>query len=620
MSDPLRINDAEETGALIRRLGKQLDDIETGEIMRAMTPEDLEQKGFIGAKSIQICRSSHQTGTEEEHLTLGSGIEFTRLADSDDFDALEIEALANLKRIASGQIIATRGADEQIAFGPGRNVLKTVSGDIESYLAEKTGVAIIHKKALHIFPTDIDCSIKIRISADKMHVFMDLSPGHGSGRPLNKNNVKEALRHLGICVGTDDNSLTNAIEAANNTMTRQINICAAMGTLPKEGENGRVEFTFSTEQQEYDFHILPDGRIDYKHSVNILMAEKDKLLARTIDPREGVPGVNVLGEKVPAGAGRPAMLTAGNGVRKSQNGKEFYADINGSIVLNGTVIEVVNTYVINGDVDYSTGNVQFNGNVVINGTVPDGFEVKADGDIVVNKIVESAKLVAGRDIIIKGGVQGKGKGLVCAGRDLRVGYAQNARLEAEGNMYIDNFAINSCLFTSKCLIMQNKRGAVIGGEVFARHGLDVKIIGSETGVKTLIDAGNDYLVLRRLSELDQVIEFCKTNIRKIEESIRPFLSKIKAGETVAPAMKGVLSKAVEKKKALDRQLEIMIAKRSDLNEQSKDGDTCYVKVSNSCYSGVMIKIKDYKKGVAAIRENVRFYEDKKTGEIGIAPY
>jgi len=158
------------------------------------------------------------------------------------------------------------------------------------------------------------------------------------------------------------------------------------------------------------------------------------------------------------------MLTAGNGVRKTENGKEFFAEVNGSIMLNRTIIEVVNTYVVNGDVDYSTGNIQFNGNVVINGTVPDGFEVKADGDIVVMKIVESARLEAGRDIIIKGGVQGKGKGLVSAGRDVRVGYAQNARMEAEGNIYIDNFAINSYLFTSKCLIMKNKKGAVIGGK------------------------------------------------------------------------------------------------------------------------------------------------------------
>jgi hypothetical protein len=394
----------------------------------------------------------------------------------------------------------------------------------------------------------------------------------------------------------------------------------AIGTSAKEGEPGRVDFTFSTIPQEYDFHILPDGRIDYKSSTNILMAEKDKLLARIFDPKEGVPGVNVSGEKIVANAGKPALLTAGNGVRKTENGKEFYANINGSIVLNGTIIEVVNTYVVNGDVDYATGNIQFNGNVVINGTVPDGFEVKADGDIVVMKIVESARLEAGRDIIIKGGVQGKGKGLVSAGRDVRVGYAQNARMEAEGNIYIDNFAINSYLFTSKCLIMKNKKGAVIGGEVFAQRGIDVKALGSETGVKTMVDAGNDYLVLRRLSEIDIVIEFCKKNIRKIEESLLPLLNKIKASEGISTGMKSMISKALEKKKALDHQLVIMIAKRSDLYEQSQEKDVCYIKVSQACYPDVMIKIKELKKSVTAVRENVRFYEDRKTGEIAVGAY
>jgi len=53
-----------------------------------------------------------------------------------------------------------------------------------------------------------------------------------------------------------------------------------MGAAPKEGEPGRVEFTFPTVPQEYDFRILPDGRIDYKNSANILMAVKDTLLAR----------------------------------------------------------------------------------------------------------------------------------------------------------------------------------------------------------------------------------------------------------------------------------------------------------------------------------------------------
>jgi len=63
---------------------------------------------------------------------------------------------------------------------------------------------------------------------------------------------------------------------------------------------------------------------------------------------------------------------------------------------------------------------------------------------------------------------------------------------------------------------------------------------------------------------------------------------------------------LEKKKSLDHQLVIMIAKRSDLYEQSQEKDVCYVKVSQACYPDVMIKIKEFKKSVTVVRENVSF--------------
>jgi uncharacterized protein len=613
-------NEFQDPDKLLQRLEQQLDDIESAEIMNDMTQESLDAKGFLGGKNIEIKRSSQKAGTEKEHLLMAEGVEFIRLADADDFNVLTIESLMHLKPVGKGKLIATRNADEQSVFGPGKNVLKNVQGTVEYFGAEINGFAIIYKNALHLFPSDQDCSIRLTVTSDKMVVFMDCSPGYGFGKPLDEIGVKSQLKELGVICGIDEKSIAEAVSRANSLFEKQAAVTIALGRPPVQGQDGKVEYNFSTQTQEYNFSILPDGKIDYKSSTNILMAKKDMLLARIIDPLEGVSGTSVLGERVKAETGKPALCTAGSGVRKSDDGKEFYAEINGSIVLNGTILEVVNTFVVNGDVNFSTGNIQFNGNVVINGTIPDGFEVKADGDIVVLKIVESARLEAGRDIIIKGGVQGKGKGLISAGRDLRIEYAQNARLEAQGNIYIDNFAINSYIFTTKCLIMQNKKGAVIGGEVFAQRGIDVKSLGSETGVKTSIDAGNDYLILKKLAELDQAIEFCKKNIRKIEETLLPLFNKIKSGESLPESMKPMIAKAIEKKKNLGRQQEIMIAKRSDLYKQSQEKDACYIKVSQNCYPDVTIKIKEYKKVIPAVRGNVRFYEDKKTGEIAVAAY
>jgi uncharacterized protein (DUF342 family) len=606
-------NEFVDDDALMKRIEKQLDDIEVAEILHDMTGGSLEDKGFLGHKPVEIKRSAQNTGTEKEHLLFAQGVDFLRLTDSECFDSLTRQSLIHLKPVGKGQLIATRNSDERSPFGPGKNALKEVRDGVDRFYSAISGFPVIHKNALHVFPSDADCSVRVTLSADKSKAFIDCVPGFGNGKLLRENVVMEELLKSGVTYGLDRNKIAGAVNDANSKMEKQTDILVTQGIPAVRGQDGGIQFAFDSEQKEYDFRILPDGKIDYRNSTNILMAKKDMLLARITDPLPGKPGVNVLGETIPADPGKPASLTAGGGVRRSPDGKEFYAEINGSIMLNGSVLEVVDTYVVNGDVDYSTGNIQFNGTVVINGSVP-------DGDIVVMKLVESARIEAGRDVIIKGGIQGKGRGLVYAGRDLRAGYAQNARLEAQGNIYLENFAINSYLCTTKQLFMRNKKGAVIGGEVFALRGLDVKVLGSETGVKTLIDAGNDYLVMRRLSELDTAIAFIRNNLRKIEESLRPVFTKLKAGEPLPASIKPLVAKAIEKRKDLELQVSVMSAKRLDLLGQLQEPGSCFIKVSQTCHADVVIKIRELRKSVTSDRENVRFYEDKKNNEIAVAAY
>jgi len=78
-------NEFQDSGMLLDRLEKQLDEIENAEIMHDMTPETLDAKGFLSNKTIEIKRRSQKTGTEKEHLLMAEGVEFIRLAESDDF-------------------------------------------------------------------------------------------------------------------------------------------------------------------------------------------------------------------------------------------------------------------------------------------------------------------------------------------------------------------------------------------------------------------------------------------------------------------------------------------------------------------------------------------------------
>jgi uncharacterized protein len=609
-----------EPDDLLVRLEKQLDEIDTAEILQDMTPESLKEKGFIGNKAVKIPKRFAKQETEKEHLAFEEGVEFERLSETVLIEQVGVESLQYLDDVENGGIIATRDADESSPVVAGINVVRKEKDGKELYYASVRGKVVIIKNALHVIASDRDCKLSVRIDREKMNVFLDCEPGLGRGRSLSAGAVMDALNGQGIKFGVDEKRITEVLCVAETSKKGQKDVCIASGKPPLPGACGSIEYLFSNEGLDADFKILADGRIDYHHSQNIVMAKKDQLLARLIAPKQGRAGVNVLGREVPAPGGAPAVLAAGEGVRADKGAAEFYAAINGSIILNGSVIEVVNTYVVEGDVDFSTGNIQFNGNVLINGNVPDGFEVKAEGDIIVAKIVESARLEAGRDIVIKGGVQGKGKGLISAGRDIKVGYAQNARLEAQGNIYIGNFAINSYVFTSKNLVMLEKRGSVIGGEVFAQRGIDVRVLGSENGVKTSAEAGTNYLVVRKISELDAAIEFCERNILKIDDSLKTFYSRMKSGAPMNDGTKQVVAKTIEKKKDLEQRRTIMFAKRTDLFEQSRERDACFVKVKQTCFADVTIKIKEYKTLVTKERNNVRFFEDRNAEAIVAGAY
>ncbi|MFH0919282.1 MAG: FapA family protein [Fibrobacterota bacterium] len=617
---PITDKDVKDVERLFLNMERQLQDIETTEIVQGRSVEDLAQKGFIGDKKIEIPRATHQLTTEKEKLVFFPGVEYARLSDAAKFEELQLETFDSQKDAEKGERLAFRALSETTPFEAGHNVVKQKMDVNDVYVATVRGKTLIFQNKMHVLPSDRDCRILLRVSKDKMTVFLDCAPHFGSGVPLTIGNVKDALQKAHVVFGIDFPQAEMVIAAANQTRKPFMGAAIAHGKPAIPGRTGEVVYQFDLKHQKQDFKILPDGRIDYKNSTNILMAQKGDVLAVLTDPGPGEDGADVFGEKILGEAGRPAKLLPGRGVKAAMDGKSFLATVGGSIIINGSVLEVLETYLVNSDIDFATGNIDFNGTVIITGDVKDGFEVNATGDIVIMKNVESARVVAGRDITIKGGVLSKGKGLVSAGRDITVDYVQNARLEAQGHIYIENFAVNSYICTSRSLKMQNKRGTILGGEVYAQKGLDVRILGSDSGKKTFVEAGTDFLVLKRIFELEEAIRFTETNIVKINTVIRPVMELARTQPQVLKEKQEILKKTLEKRKELELQQSTMQQRLSDLQEQLNDKEAAVVKVSVICHPDVQIKIKELKMLVMRPQTHKMFYADAQAGEVKVAEY
>jgi len=89
----------------------------------------------------------------------------------------------------------------------------------------------------------------------------------------------------------------------------------------------------------------------------------------------------------------------------------LYALKDGAVHYVDGSIAVYDVLEINGDVDFNTGNIDFNGYVNIKGTVEDNFSVKAEKDIEIGGVygIGGVKLIesTGGSIYIRGGVAGK---------------------------------------------------------------------------------------------------------------------------------------------------------------------------------------------------------------------
>jgi len=155
--------------------------------------------------------------------------------------------------------------------------------------------------------------------------------------------------------------------------------------------------------------------------------------------------------------------------------------------------------------------------------------------------------------------------------------------------------------------------------VYAQRGVEVRSIGSESGVKTFVEVGSDFLIMKKIAEIDDEIAFTQTSLRKIDDTLKAIAVAFKKNPQLA-ARASLVKQAFAKREELGKRVRIMAAKRTDLLAQSRERDVCLVKVSGRCHPDVQIKIRDARTVTDNPRDAVRFYEDRKDGTVKTGAY
>ena len=115
-----------------------------------------------------------------------------------------------------------------------------------------------------------------------------------------------------------------------------------------------------------------------------------------------------------------------------------------------------------------------------------GFKVKAEGDIIVNGVVEGGTLVSGGNIVSETGNAGNGRRYVWKPEgNITAKFLENCQVECQGGLKADA-VLHSKITCNENVEVLGRKGLINGGSITTYGTVHATTLGSTMGSKTEI--------------------------------------------------------------------------------------------------------------------------------------
>lgn len=484
-----------------------------------------------------------------------------------------------------------------------RGVTNFERAKIEGVIRDQNGQPV---KIADIVKNKGKADISIMVSRDRMEAFLQIELPEGVAKP-EMDTVMNRMREVGVQHGV----LTDAVALA----IRQpgLRVLCAKGTPAENGIDAKIEVLVDQSQKGRPVE-LEDGSVDFKNIGMYTDVEKGRVIAQKTPATSGVPGSDVLGNPVQPKHGKDYPLQPGTNLQVV-DGVRLVATTGGNLIINNGKMAVSPVLQIASDVDLATGNIDFSGDVVIRGSVQEGFSVKAGGNVDIAGIV-SGGCVEGINVTVRLGILGLNKGIIKATGSVMAKFIENATVEAEQDILVNDVVLHSHLSAGKKIRVEGKRGQIVGGIAAAGEEIVVKSAGTTSTIATELQAGvnpklrEEYLGLRKgIKPMEESLDQLQKGLiklRSVDQSLLP------------PEKKDLLLKLTRAQFNTMGQVESMRKRLCELETAYEELKGGQVRISDHVYPGVKIVIGSLVKPVQEVVRYITYYADG--GEIKIRPF
>lgn len=442
---------------------------------------------------------------------------------------------------------------------------------------------------------------KINISSDGLdaRIFFPMPEPGQERETYTKGQILDMLKDAGVTFGIDQEAVARI---ADSPMYNR-DVVIATGKNAVQGEPGHYDYYFDLTVNRKPT-IREDGSTDYMNIKVIETVDKDQVIAVYHPAVQGAKGITVRGQMIEPKPVRDLPPLAGRGFDREDDGVTYRANIDGKIEMSGNRILILPVYEISGDVNISTGNVDFNGDVIVHGGVSDGAIIRAAGSVTIDGLVESCEIYTRKDLFLLSGVKGGDKTIIDAQGNITAQFMEYAFVNCKGDITAD-YVFNSRVTCDGHIELNGNKAAIIGGYTAAVRGIDVNEIGNSFGTITNVVAGIAQEKLVAIEQLNQEVTALSDNIAKIKKALNEFekLAEARgANYKDDPRRLQLLRVKIRDEAVLLEQQ----SKLQDLKNTVEHGTNATIKVFKRVYAGTSVSIDSHHVNVKENQDRVEF--------------
>jgi uncharacterized protein (DUF342 family) len=294
--------------------------------------------------------------------------------------------------------------------------------------------------------------------------------------------VKELLNSKNVVSGlVDDQRLSDYLSQAPLPANP---FKVAQGTPPASGKPSEIIYHFDTDPLRIGT-LQHDGTMDWKARGEIPVVKAGDILAEKTQAVPGRPGTTVCGKELAPPRMRKPKLKGGKGTRRSEDGNQILAKVEGTPKLssNGKVF-VFSVLHIDSDIGIETGHMEYDGYIESTGGVQSGYTVRSKGLRTAD--IQDATIETEEDLVCDGGIYGS---TIKVGGNMKASHIHNCTVDVLGELVVEKEIYDSTIETnSRCLIVEGK---IIDTKVDAKKGIYAKDIGSQGSNPCVLTIGYD---------------------------------------------------------------------------------------------------------------------------------